>query len=76
MSERLDSVWDLLVARIAALEAIVVRLNDDACERTKELEAKVSALEDRLDSAYSDIGAALDEDDPDGWIGGNDGPDD
>lgn len=69
--ERIESVWDLLSARIQALEAEVVRLNDDACQRTQELEAKVAALEDRLDIAYSDIGAAQDEK-LIGWIGGTD----
>ena len=52
MSERLDSVWDLLVARIAALEA------------------RVEALERELVKAHEN------PDDPDCWIGGNDGPDD
>ena len=61
---RIDSVWDLLVARITALE-----------ERMEQYEARLEyALED---ATMDGIVAALDEEDPDDfWLGGTDGPDD
>lgn len=67
MNERLDSVWDLLVARIAALEA-----------KVEALEVLVDLLRDELYAMRdepTDAGV-VDYDDTELWIGGNDGPDD
>ena len=64
---RIDSVWDLLVARIAALEARVLTL-----ENGTEHDGWLDPADLR-----DGICAALDEEDPDEfWIGGTDGPDD
>ena len=67
MSERLDSVWDLLVARIAALEA-----------RVAALEVLVDLLRDELYAMRDEPTDAevVDYDDTEVWTGGNDAPDD
>ena len=61
-AQTVDGPYELILARISALE--------DAVEAMRAELAELKA--DMGDGAIEDIAAALEEDDPYGWIGGTD----
>ncbi len=73
-----ENWYGLLLARMDELEALVGLLRDEVYElRDEAAETWIGGTESEFsDGCIGDIAAALDKDDPDGWIGGTDGPDD